>query len=279
MLNKKINEINIRDPFIIKANGGFCLYGTKRKNGFDAWFSKDLKVFTGPYDIYTNDSEIETNSFWAPEVHYYKGLYYMFATLLYKGKNRCSQIFVCDNPLGQFEPLEKPFTPENWQCLDATLYIENDVPYSVFCREWLQVRDGETYAVQLSNDLKKTVGEPKLLFKASEAKWTAPLENDGYVTDGPFIKKLKNGKLIMLWSSFSEKGYAQALAVCKSGKLFGKWEQQEKPLFDNDGGHGMIFENDKEYLVLHTPNSNMNERIEIHEIAQNVDGIQLKAIL
>ena len=37
---------------------------------------------------------------------------------------------------------------------------------------------------------KKTVGEPKLLFKASQPIWASPIENGGFITDGPFLYKI-----------------------------------------------------------------------------------------
>ena len=53
----------------------------------------------------------------------------------------------------------------------ALCFFENGVPYMIFCHEWVQVSDGEMCIVRLSDDLKRTVGEPKLLFKASDPIW------------------------------------------------------------------------------------------------------------
>ncbi|MDO5108409.1 MAG: hypothetical protein Q4D59_00620, partial [Erysipelotrichaceae bacterium] len=54
----------------------------------------------------------------------------------------------------------------------------------------------------------------------------------------------------------------EAIARSDNGEIDGRWTIDEKPLFDHDGGHGMIFtdENGKEYLVLHQPNDTPNER-------------------
>ena len=55
--------------------------------------------------------------------------------------------------------------------IDGTLYISKvGTPYMVFCHEWKQIHDGTVCAVELSPDLKKSVGEPRELFKASSAK-------------------------------------------------------------------------------------------------------------
>jgi len=86
--------------------------------------------------------------------------------------------------------------------LDGTLYVEDDRPWMVFCHEWVQIDDGTMNAVRLSEDLAKPLGEPILLFRASEAPWCRPIRPGKYVTDGPCFHRLENGRLVMLWSSF-----------------------------------------------------------------------------
>ena len=69
-----------------------------------------------------------------------------------------------------------PVTPPDWECLDGTFYADRQGnPWIVFCHEWVQAGDGEILAMPLTADLKAAVGEPRLLFRASEADWvTAP---------------------------------------------------------------------------------------------------------
>jgi hypothetical protein len=38
-------------------------------------------------------------------VHFYNGKYYLFGSCIAEGKCRCTQIFVCDTPDGEFVPL------------------------------------------------------------------------------------------------------------------------------------------------------------------------------
>lgn len=99
----------------------------------------------------------------------------------------------------------------------------------VFCHEWVQVTDGEMCAVQLSSDLKKSVGIPFLLFKASAAAW-AVQDAPEYITDGSFLYRTADDALLMIWSSFDE-----------NGDITGNWKHKRELLFQNDGGHGMIF--------------------------------------
>jgi hypothetical protein len=139
----------------------------------------------------------------------------------------------------------------------------------VFCHEWVQTNDGEIVGQRLSSDLSQTIDEPALLFRASEAVWPKLLCRrdgtgivDARVTDGPFLHRTKDGTLLMLWSTVSEAGYAMGYARSTSGSLLGPWVQQEKPLIQCDGGHGMIFRSFEGvlYLTYHSPNKTPNER-------------------
>lgn len=83
-----------------------------------------------------------------------------------------------------------------------------------------------------------------------------------YVTDGPFLHRCQDGTLLMLWSSFKNGMYAQGIAVSESGEIKGPWVQNKDPLFQSDGGHGMIFSTFEGQLKLaiHAPNDTPKER-------------------
>lgn len=285
----KTNEIQIRDPYVLVHNGEYYLYGTTDKNcwsehgeGFDSYKSRDLENWEGPFKAFRPDADFwGDRNFWAPEVYYYNGKFYIFAS--FKSANRCraSQVLVSTAPDGQFRPLtSEPITPEGWECLDATLYIEDGEPWMIFCREWTQVIDGEMYAVRLSRDLTHREGEPILLFRSSQAGWTvgSPQKVNGreclaYVTDGPNMYKTSSGELLMLWSCGGKKGYAIGIAKSATGKVTGEWIHLDKLLFEENGGHGMIFKaNDgKKYVALHKPNRTPNERLCLFEVKEK-DG-------
>ena len=60
----------------------------------------------------------------------------------------------------------------------------------------------------------------------------------------------------MLWASMAENGYAEGIARSDNGDVTGKWTVDPVPLFDRDGGHGMLFRSltGELFLVLHQPN-------------------------
>ena len=267
------DELRVRDPFVLTDFDHGCYYlcgtldllpdsiGTHTK--FSVCKTYDLENFEEHKVIFdgSGDDFWATYDFWAPEIHKYKGKYYLFGSVKAKGKCRGTQIFVCDTPDGQYRPLsDYPVTPSDWECLDGTLFVDGDIPYMVFCHEWTQVGDGEICAIQLSDDLSRAVGEPFVLFKATDnPSVTELLGHPGcYVTDGPFLYR-EDGKIKMIWSSF-ENGMYLVLGA-ESDSIRGKWTHTGSK-FDFDGGHAMIFTTleGRRMIVLHSPNRAGQER-------------------
>ena len=271
MLKKE--DIRIRDPYVLvdQENKQYYLYGTtgltegyKTVNYFVTYKSTDLENFSDPIVVFKGDNFWSDSDYWAPEVVFYNGKYYMLASFKSATRSRGTQILVSDSPEGPFKPLsEYPVTPEGWECLDGTLYFEDGKPYMVFCREWTQVRDGEMYAMELSPDLTHAVGEPIFLFSASQNKYVQPFKdgagNDCYVTDGPCLYR-ENGKLVMLWSSTRESVYCVLKAYADS--ITGEWKHEDRPIFSVGGGHCMVFNafDGRKMLSLHYPNESPKER-------------------
>lgn len=275
----KLNEINIRDPFILPYEGIYYMYGSRGWNytGFDVYKSEDLNDWSEAIPVFEKPKDFwATKEYWAPEVHEYKGKFYMFASFHSDDKCRGTQILVSDTPDGIFKVhSKKPITPENWEALDGTLYVSGDgTPYMVFCHEWLQVKDGTMCAVKLKDDLSEPAGEPFVLFSASEYPH-ATKGAETFVTDGPFLYRTKNGKLLMLWSTSANDAYVEAICYSDNGEIDGNWIQCDEPLFDNDGGHGMLFhdKNGKLCFVMHSPNKPKHaERPVLKEITETEDG-------
>ena len=274
----KLKDIYIRDPFVLKDGGKYYLYGSTdpqtwkgKADGFKAYVSDDLENFEEKVIFENSDDFWAEEQFWAPEVHKYKGRYYLFAAFS-KGDNvrRC-QILSSDSPTGPFAPYGGLLFPNETSNLDATFYEENGKRYTVFCREWTDIQDGEMCLAELDENL-CVIGEIKTLFKASDAPWVVEVEPNCYVTDGPYIRKNSRGEYVMLWSSHGKDGYAMGMAV--SDKLDGKWRHIEQPLISSNGGHGMIFEKDgKLFASYHMPNDpHMAERAHFVEI-EEYDGI------
>lgn len=285
----------MRDPFVLARpdEGRYYLFGSTDPDiwrgpgtGFDAYIGKDLETWEGPFPAFRPEADFwGKENFWAPEVHEHEGAFYMFASFKAAGRCRGTQILRAKAALGPYFPHSPgPVTPADWECLDGTFYRDDSgEAWIVFCHEWVQVVDGEIWAMRLSKDLRATEGEPVLLFRASEAAWPRPpRRRDGSmnpfsrVTDGPFLHRLRSGSLLMLWSSVAEKGYAMGYAWSEGG-LLGPWKQAKKPLIDADGGHGMVFRafDGSLNITWHSPNDTPNERFHYRRVVETADGLIL----
>jgi arabinan endo-1,5-alpha-L-arabinosidase len=272
----KLADIRMRDVCILpdKTSKTYYMIGPGFRS-VRAYTSTDLVNWQGPQTIFrpADDiwGDIRVVGIWAPELHAYKGKYYLFLTFDTRNKfpeqwrnwlprvTRGSQVLVADAPTGPYKPFHNHSTlPVDMMTLDGTLWVEDGVPYMVFCHEWVQIKDGTVEYIQLTNDLSETVGEPVRLFDGSDAAWSRKSPEYGcHVTDGPYIHKSKSGKLYMIWTSGGYTGYTLGIAISPSGKLAGPWRQQEEPLYKDDGGHGMLFTtfDGKLMMVLHSPNN------------------------
>lgn len=277
MYNILSNQIRVRDPYIVpvRETGKYYLFGTTDTDpwnageGFLVYESEDLEHWSEPKWAFLPPEGFWANqNFWAPEVHHFNGYWYIFASFKAEGVCRGTQILRAESVTGPYVPIsDGPVTPRDWECLDGTLHVdENRKPWMVFCHEWVQVHDGEICCIPLSDDLTHAIGEPTLLFRASEGPWVVPLWNskDNFVTDGPFLYRSNNGALRMLWSSFSTEDYTISYAESQSGTIFGPWIQHETGVVVN-GGHGMVFDtfDGRTLLSIHSPNASPLERMKL----------------
>ena len=284
-----IRDIHISDPFILAdpVSRKYYTYvqfiDSRRfpevpagRGYFYVMESRDLVHWSEPSVCFAKGDFWADLDYWAPECHFLQGRYYLVSSFRAAGTYRRCQCLVSDSPKGPFRPVcPDPVTPEGWHCLDGTLYTDGKgIPWMVFCHEWLQVGDGQVCAVPLSRDLGKAIGDPLILFRASDGPWTG---NSG-VTDGPFLHRLPGGKLIMLWSGFTPGGsYAISCSASLSGEIRGPWIQEKEPLYALDGGHAMLFRTFRGQLMMscHCPNEHSRKRILLFEMEETADAVHI----
>lgn len=267
---QKRENFTIRDPYVLVYNGKYYMYGTGLAGrGYGCVVSENLEDWSYPIQVFTPDADFDgIKDFWAPECHYYNGKFYLFATYYSSvTQKRGVGIFVADEPTGPFTQLGGGhITPKDHDSIDGTLYVDGDgQPWMVYVSEWTSNPDeiGDMAIAKLSPELDRFISEPKIIFRANGHLWT-----DGKVTDGPFLYRTENGRLLMLWSNSARQGgYAVGVAWSDNNEITGKWKQQPKALYresiyhELDGGHGMIFETLDGQLMLsiHSPNSQTEE--------------------
>lgn len=279
------DEFQIRDPFVLPDNGTYYLYESKPWSGGKGVFvrtSKDLAHWTERQPAMSLPADTKCTAVWAPEVHKYNGAYWLFTTLTFPAdaakpirpmreqgfsggalQPRGVWVFRSDRPTGPFKPVKNgSVTPADWMCLDGTLWVEDGIPWMVFCHEWCQTGNGRMMAAPMTKDLSSFTSEPVQLFKAADAP------DAGHVTDGPFLYTQKGMGLRMIWSNFLKgSGYCVLQCQSASGKIVGPWIKQ-KTLYKRDGGHGMLFRTfDGQLLLsLHQPNKSPDERMKLFTV-------------
>ena len=293
MQTRKTNEINLRDPYVLIHEGRYYLYGTRSEacwgeaDGFDCYVSHDRENWEGPYENFHRPEQYWADrAYWAPECVYRQGFFYLITTLGAADRKKGIYVLRADAPTGPFTPWGERLTPEDWSCIDGTLFVEDGRPYLIFSHSFEDDPRGDMCMVALTEDLRAAAGEVVTLFSAAEAPWARPvpfakqefgMDGDVYFTDGPCVMRLPNGKLIMTWSSWSEQAYAVGVAESASGKLTGPWVQRAEPLYPANGGHGMLFtEKDGSlWFTLHSPNDKYLERPVFYPV-ETEGGLRLK---
>ncbi len=254
-----LDSIVLSDPCILADRATMTYYMTG--TGGMLWKSKDLKYWDGPFRVV----EIDTTSWmgprpqiWAAELHPYNGKYYYFATFTnsntkvgtYRGQvleRRASHVLVSDKAEGPYRPMaDSIYLPADKLTLDGTFWVDTDgKPYMIYCHEWLQNWDGTMEKIELKPDLSGSIGEGKLLFRASDSPWSREnIEGEvlpNRVTDGPYLFRTQTGRLGMLWTSWVYNEYTQGVVYSESGTLDGPWMHEPAPITPPNFGHGMLF--------------------------------------
>ena len=281
-----IKDIYIRDPYILLHNGVYYMYGKTRADAleFVVYKSRDLAEWSEPVPVFTPDAGFwATRDFWAPEVHKWRGAFYMLASFKSETACRGTQILKADAPDAEFVPVsDGAITPRDWEALDGTLYIDKKGrPHIVFCHEWEQIEVGTVCEMLLSDDLTTTLSEPRLLWSASDYKAAVNAAEDdrrSLVTDGPFMLRTEADDLYCIWSTFGIEGYLVCLAKSSNGDIDGEWTVYQTPLCANNSGHGMAFRSigGQRCFVMHEPNIYGQERAVIYTLTEKEDGLIIR---
>lgn len=211
-------RLNAADPHVLQQGGRYYLYGTTSSSkGFIAYVSDDLRKWTRAKGrardgmVFARGDGFGDRQFWAPEVHAYKGRFYLFYSA-----NRCCCVAVADSPLGPFRnPTMKPiFAQSGKQAIDNSLFIDEDGT------PWMPFSLDERFAlVRLKPDLMSIV--PDSLshpFDEPRELWQKGTE------EGPSIVRIE-GKYVVLFSGDGCESQDYAVGVGYSDRMTGPWKR------------------------------------------------------
>ena len=252
--NAQQTAIAFGDPYVLKDDGMYYMYGTGGvNNGFAAYSSSDLKTwdFKGQVYFNTNKNAWGISSFWAPEVYKRNGKYYMFYSAQWKHnptnelENFKIGVAVADKPTGPFIDIkDSPIFDPGYPIIDANVLFENGKIYLYYSRccykhpveseiadlakknGWYnEIEESWVYGIEMKPDFSGVIGEPVLLLrppvKINEDEWESrsvtARETNRRWTEGSCIFK-SNDTYYMMYSgnNFEGQHYAVGYATAKN---------------------------------------------------------------
>lgn len=219
---------NCADPYILKHDGVFYLYGTGGNDGIRVYRSDDMVNWSGAVGA-TSGYALHKNNvwgekwFWAPEVYYLNGKFYMF----YSAEEKIS-VAESSSPLGPFVQSlanKKPFH-EDIKEIDTHLFIDDDgKKYLYFVRF---TNGNEIWVAELNDDLrsikestlKRCIGATTGL--QTWEKSTLEPQPNFKVNEGPFILK-RNGWYYLTYSANHYQNPNYGVGYATSRSPLGPW--------------------------------------------------------
>lgn len=134
------SPIPVHDPVMIKQDGTYYLFATGR--GIRTWTSTDLVSWTVGKPIFESAPAWTTqanpatrpNDFWAPDISFHNGRYYLFYSSSVFGKNSSAIGLVTNTTLKPSDPnyrwvdeglvIQSVPGRDNWNAIDPNLYID-----------------------------------------------------------------------------------------------------------------------------------------------------------
>ena len=171
---------------------------------------------------------------------------------------RSCQMFVSDKLEGPYKPIvaDRPLLRADQPALDATFCDDEwGAGYMIYGHEWIQNWDGTVQIIRLSDDFSEQVGEPFVMFTASQNPWSSGVDSLGNksfnpVMDAPFLFDTEGGKLGMLFSTYIDDEDSVGVAYSTMYGLNGPWEIEPEPLLRDNHGHPMMFKDFDGTLVM-----------------------------
>ncbi|WMJ85860.1 glycoside hydrolase family 43 protein [Anaerocolumna sp. MB42-C2] len=253
------------DPTIFYEKGTYYLYGTNETDasqGFHVFTSGDLVHWTNTENsslALKKGTSFGNGGFWAPQVFFYKNLYYMAYTA-------DEQIAIAESksPLGPFtqSDLKPLFQGMSYKTIDPYVFFDDDGQiYLYFVK---QNGGNNIYVVKMKDDLSGIGEGDQIACITATEPWENTEKTSWPVTEGPTVIK-KDGTYYLFYSAndFRNPDYAVGYATSKSP--LGPWDKREGPIISRDNigengtGHGdIVAGKDKQlYYVLHTHSNNV----------------------
>ncbi len=259
----RTNITGIGDPYIIKVGSVFHAYATSAPDGFLRFSSPNLTDWTKEGYCLRNSPWVE-NCYWAPEVSFYRGKYYMLYTGRWNKNHSLRLGLACsDSPCGPFTDLAPaPLFDPGYACIDGTFFFDDDGKiYLYYARDCSEnvisgVHTSEIYCSRMSADLRSLETEP-VKVTSPTLPWETEHDPLWRWNEGPALLK-HGGKYYLNFSvnCYDCPAYSVGCAVADSP--FGPFEKYPAPVlkrmegdFSGPGHNSFFRDGGKLYTAFH----------------------------
>ncbi len=203
------------DPFVLMHEGKYYLYSTNYSEGYKALESDNLTHWSNESVVLHKDNVMGEKDFWAPEVIFYGGKFYM----IYTAETHIG-VAVSDSPMGPFVQHEKKWAAE-FEAIDGHFFLDDDGKMYLY-----YVKFGDEYGIyvaEMSDDMTEIKPQTEKFLLRSSEEWET--KNRWYLKDnvlcgiseGPFVLK-NNAKYYLTYSAndYQNQDYSVGCAVSDS---------------------------------------------------------------
>ena len=228
------------DPFVLQHEGRYYAYGTglvPELGGrrFEVLVSDDLVNWTSAGGALEPLDDPDRTDYWAPEVAYHDGQFYMYYSAGKEDKGHQLRVAVSGAPTGPFVDQGLVLTPELPFSIDPHPFQDSDGQWYLFyARDFLEGdRVGTSLEVDRLVSMTQLAGEPRTVLRASQ-DWQLyqagrPMYEavyDWYTLEGPFVVQ-RQGQYYLFYSggAWPEATYGVSYAV--ADHPLGPWREPE----------------------------------------------------
>src|SRR5437868_7069599 len=244
------------DPSIIRVGNDYWATATTSQWAplFPILHSRDLVNWQIVGAALSQRPDWSDGNYWAPEISFYRGRYYIYYTGHKKSGSLCVAVMTAANPRGPYTD-HGPLICQEAGSIDPMAVTDEKGERYLVWKEDGNSRNQPTpiWAQKLSSEGTKLAGERKELIR-NTAAWESSL------VEGPFILR-HDGYFYMFYSGNAccGRGCNYAMGVARSRALLGPWEKNPaNPILKgNDDwkcpGHGSIVSDPRgrDYLLYH----------------------------
>jgi beta-xylosidase len=240
--NPLLAPLNIGDPFVLRHDGKYYLYGTTDPDyGFRVFVSDDLVHWSERgFALQNHPESWGSPPFWAPEVLSHRGRFFMTYSARDLDSGRLlTALAVADDPAGPFRNLAAPWFDFGFSAIDTHLLVDNDKVFAFFSRNGEQdgYSFGIIYGVPVAPDLAMVAGEPLLLMQADQ-EWEKINYAFNRANEGPFVFK-RGTTYYMTYSANHTFRYGYGIGYATAATPLGPWTKSaDNPIASSDLGVG-----------------------------------------